>query len=206
MTSTADAEPWQKAGNTAPSFYAELFETPQRATIKFDQGAVWPCLPPTFVRLNLPFGHVGLATDDSVDDYMLVLLGKSPPPAQIKDAPGIDPVWSEFRYKMIILAKSKIPAQCAGCCCSCLTADCWMPPAVSGYATSLQALAEEFSPKFAAAGVKIEFFDKSGNYSYKFVSPLKSRYVPSQYMPVVGVTLEKTSTAIPAAPVKIERD
>jgi hypothetical protein len=203
----ADSKPWVKDGCEAPSYYEELFETDQKATVKFGMAAVWCCIPPTFQRLNLPFGHVGYADDSTVDDYLFVRLGKSPAPKQVKDADGIEPVWGEFRDKMINTAKSKIPAQCVCCCCSCITAGCWMPMFVNSYKGALKELVEEYAPKKAAVGITMEYFDMSGNYDYAVSNALSQKWARGVPMQVFGVTLEKGGAAstAPGVPVQIER-
>jgi len=200
------AEPWQKPGSKAPSFYPELWETEQRATVKFDSigGMCW--VYPSFSRLNLPFGHQGYADDSTVNDYLFVQYGKSPAPVQIRDAPGVEPVWAEFRDKMLDLAKAKLPAQCVCCCCSMVTAPCWVPFFISSYTTALEKQVEEWKPKFAAVGVKIEFFNKSGTYSWSVSQVMGAKTSWGQKMVVIGFTLMKGEGPVPAVPVQIERD
>jgi len=203
-------EPWNAPNCKAPSYYAELFETDQRATILLESGAVWPCLYPSFKRLNLPFGTMGMVTDAAVSDYHFVQYGKSPAPMQIRGAPDIEPIWGAFRDKMMDLSKSKIPAACVCCCISCCTAAWWQPCFISGYGKALQALIEEQAPHFAAAGVRVEFFDRSDFYSFTVKTSLSAKY-GSSHMNVVGVTLEMAQTAsptqmaVPLAAVQIER-
>ncbi len=201
------ATPWQVSGCTAPAFYEELWETDQRAAVKFESIAVWSCMAPTFQRCNVPFGLMGYVDDSAVDDYLFVQKGTSPPPKQVRDVGGLEPLWAELRDETISLAKAKIPAQCSCCCLSCLTVQCWMPCALDKYKAALQGLVDEKTPKFAAVGVDLKYFDKSGLYSFKFVSPTKTQ-MGSRHFPVFGFTLEKGGAAQPVAavPVQIERD
>ena len=127
---------------------------------------MWPCLFPSFTRLNLPFGHIGYADDTTVDDHLFVQYGKSPALKQVRDAAGIEPVRARFRDKMLSLAKAKIPVQCVCCCCSCCTASCWFPVFLSKFTAAFRILVEEYKPEFAEVGVKIDYFDKSGVYDY----------------------------------------
>lgn len=202
----ASTTPWVINGNTAPAFYEELFETDVKATVKFESIAVWPCQDPFFQRLNLPFGHVGYADDNSVSDYLFVRRGISPAPAQIRD-PTIEPVWAEFRDKMIALAKTNLPAQCTCCCITCCTAKCWMPLVMGGYKTALQALVEEYKPRFAAVGVLIEYFDKSGNFDYVIKTKFSAKWAYGASMIVFGVQLQRaTASGVVPAQIHIARD
>lgn len=158
-------------------------------------------MDPTFQRFNLPFGTAGFIDDSAVDDYYFIQKGKSPPPKQLRDVDGIEPLWAELRDQTISLAKAKIPAQCSCCCLSCVTAGCWMSSFLDKYKVALQGLVDEETPKFAAVGVNLEYFDKCGQYTYTFVSPTKSQYGNQHFPNVFGFTLEKGSGA--AAPVAV---
>ena len=74
-----------------------------------------------------------------------------------------------------------------------------MPSFLDKYKVALQGLVDEETPKFAAVGVNLEYFDKCGQYTYTFVSPTKSQYGNQHFPNVFGFTLEKGSGA--AAPV-----
>ena len=77
---------------------------------------------------------------------------------------------------------------------------------IHAYSTALKALVDEYKPKFAAVGVTIEFFDKTGPYDYTVKTPVSAHYVSGVHMPVIGFTLEKGGAggAAPVVPVQIE--
>jgi hypothetical protein len=159
--------PYERPGNKAPSYFPEVYETRRRITLfvdakDFGYGPIWR-------RQNKPFGAlVSTKCDNDGWEYMR---GDSPPPHQLGGLgyklPGVETLWNAFRDALRHQLARDMIHPCKYGPLSCCTQPCRVSGDERTCQASLQKLVGEWAPKWAAHGITLSYYDKTGRYSFK---------------------------------------